>query len=193
MGLRFRRSIRLLPGVRLNLSRSGVSATLGAPGATLNVGRRSALTLGIPGTGLSYRRSLPRRSRTPARSGRSAGWVVLVLVVVALFAWGRRPAGQGAVPVATPATPLASLPQAAPEVPMLVTATRANCRARPSPRGRVVRRLARGVRLTPLGTRAGWQKVEAGGRACWMSAALLASAGAETSAQAPSSRVPSRM
>jgi hypothetical protein len=42
--------------VRLNLSKSGLSASFGVPGATLNIGPRGAMsTLGVPGTGLSYR------------------------------------------------------------------------------------------------------------------------------------------
>lgn len=55
MGLRFHRSVRLLPGVRLNLSKSGVSASFGRRGAWLTVGPKGArATVGIPGTGLSY-------------------------------------------------------------------------------------------------------------------------------------------
>lgn len=55
LGLRFHRSFRLFPGVRLNLSKSGPSASFGAPGATFNVGPRGTRsTVGIPGTGLSY-------------------------------------------------------------------------------------------------------------------------------------------
>jgi hypothetical protein len=55
MGLRFRRSFQLFPGVRLNLSRTGVSASFGVPGATVNVGSRGVRsTIGLPGTGLSY-------------------------------------------------------------------------------------------------------------------------------------------
>lgn len=56
MGLRFRQTFKLFPGVHLNLSKSGISASFGVPGATLNVGRRGlASTVGLPGTGLSYR------------------------------------------------------------------------------------------------------------------------------------------
>ena len=56
MGLRFRQSFKLFPGVHLNLSKSGVSASFGVPGATLNIGQLGILsTVGIPGTGLSYR------------------------------------------------------------------------------------------------------------------------------------------
>ena len=63
MSFRFRRSVRIIPGVRLNLSKSGISVSVGGPGATLNLSSRgSAVTLGLPGTGLSYRHrlSLPK-------------------------------------------------------------------------------------------------------------------------------------
>lgn len=52
---RFRRSVKLFPGVRLNLSRSGVSTSIGRPGAWFTIGPRGTrTTIGIPGTGLSY-------------------------------------------------------------------------------------------------------------------------------------------
>lgn len=55
MGLRFRQSFQLFPGVRLNLSKGGISASFGIPGATVNVGSKGAQsTFGIPGTGFSY-------------------------------------------------------------------------------------------------------------------------------------------
>ena len=56
MGLRFRKIFSVLPGVRLNVSKSGVSTSLGGHGATVNVGTtgKRTVTLGIPGTGLSY-------------------------------------------------------------------------------------------------------------------------------------------
>jgi hypothetical protein len=55
-GLRFRKTISILPGVRINLSKSGVSTSVGGKGATLNVGRgKPKMTVGVPGTGLSYR------------------------------------------------------------------------------------------------------------------------------------------
>jgi hypothetical protein len=57
MGLRFQKRIKIFPGVYINLSKSGVSASVGGKGATVNVGStgRKMVTLGIPGTGLSYR------------------------------------------------------------------------------------------------------------------------------------------
>ena len=68
MGFRFRRSVRLFPGVRLNFGLRGVSVSAGVPGMTVNIGpRRSSITVGIPGTGLSYTESLGP-GRRPIRS-----------------------------------------------------------------------------------------------------------------------------
>lgn len=64
MGFRFRRSVRLFPGVRLNVGLRGMSVSAGVPGMTFNFGaRRSSVTFGIPGTGLSYRHTLSGNHR----------------------------------------------------------------------------------------------------------------------------------
>jgi hypothetical protein len=58
-GLRFRKSWSILPGVKVNVSKTGVSTSLGGHGATVNLGTRTrTATFGIPGTGLSYRMPL---------------------------------------------------------------------------------------------------------------------------------------
>lgn len=68
MGFRFRRSIRLLPGVRLNLGLGGVSLSAGVPGASINLGRRGVYgNLGVPGTGMSFRQRLDGGARRDAR------------------------------------------------------------------------------------------------------------------------------
>ncbi len=54
MTLRFRRSFKVLPGIRLNLSKRGVSTSIGVRGAHVTLGRTGVrTTVGIPGTGLS--------------------------------------------------------------------------------------------------------------------------------------------
>ena len=78
-GFRFRKSIGVLPGVKVNLSKSRVSTSLGGRGATVNVGAdgRRMVTIGVPGTGMSYRAPL-------------TGTVVVLLlaaVVVVGLAW----------------------------------------------------------------------------------------------------------
>lgn len=66
MGFRFQKRIKILPGVRLNLSKSGASWSVGPRGASVNIGKRGVYgNVGLPGTGLSYRERLdkPRSSR----------------------------------------------------------------------------------------------------------------------------------
>jgi hypothetical protein len=59
MGVRFRRSLTILPGIRLNFSKSGVSLSLGRRGASITLGSRGTFAnVGLPGTGLSYRTKL---------------------------------------------------------------------------------------------------------------------------------------
>ena len=53
MSLRFRRSIRVLPGVRLNLGLHGAGLSVGPRGLHVGVNRRGMYTsAGIPGTGI---------------------------------------------------------------------------------------------------------------------------------------------
>jgi hypothetical protein len=55
MGFRFRRSFRILPGLRLNIGKRGVSTSIGVRGAHITVGHGQVReTVGLPGTGLSY-------------------------------------------------------------------------------------------------------------------------------------------
>lgn len=66
MGLRFQKRVKLFPGVHLNLSRSGVSATLGVEGASVTVGKAGVFAnVGLPGSGISYRErilSFPKKA-----------------------------------------------------------------------------------------------------------------------------------
>lgn len=61
MGFRFRKSIKILPGLKLNLTHKGItSASIGKPGASLNIGKKGTRTsIGIPGTSLSYSKHHP--------------------------------------------------------------------------------------------------------------------------------------
>lgn len=60
MGFRFRRSVQVVPGIRLNFSRSGPSVSLGVRGFHYTLGSRGTrVTAGIPGTGLSWSQYTP--------------------------------------------------------------------------------------------------------------------------------------
>lgn len=68
MSWRFRKSFRLLPGVRLNVSRSGISTTIGGAPFSVNVGPRGVYSnVSIPGTGISARQRVgpPRETEYP--------------------------------------------------------------------------------------------------------------------------------
>ena len=55
MGLRFRKSIKICKGVKVNLSKTGLSLSLGGKGYTCNLSKRGVRhTASLPGTGISY-------------------------------------------------------------------------------------------------------------------------------------------
>lgn len=56
MALRFRKSFKIAPGVKLNLNKKSTSITFGTRGAhyTINSKGKRTKSIGIPGTGISY-------------------------------------------------------------------------------------------------------------------------------------------
>lgn len=55
MGFRFRRSVKILPGIRLNFGKRGISTSIGVRGAHVTIGKTGTrTTVGLPGSGLSY-------------------------------------------------------------------------------------------------------------------------------------------
>lgn len=85
MGFRFRKSVKLMPGVRLNLSKRGTSVSLGGKGFTHNIGKKgSRTTVGLPGTGLSYSSYKPYKTdgNTSASEGNATVWVIAVVAVL---------------------------------------------------------------------------------------------------------------
>lgn len=56
MGFRFRKGVRIAPGLRLNITKHGISSlSLGGKGLTYNIGKKGTrATGGLPGSGLSY-------------------------------------------------------------------------------------------------------------------------------------------
>ena len=65
MAFRFLRRFKIAPGLTLNLSKSGVSFSMGVKGAKYTVGSRGQhISLGIPGSGLFFTRKIARKSAT---------------------------------------------------------------------------------------------------------------------------------
>jgi hypothetical protein len=65
MAFKYRKRIRVFPGFYLNLSKSGMSATVGMKGLNVNFGKNGAfLNTGIPGTGIYERVRISGKSNS---------------------------------------------------------------------------------------------------------------------------------
>lgn len=57
--MKFRRRKKILPGIYLNFSQSGISTTFGPKEANINIGKKGVhLNAGIPGTGIYTRKKI---------------------------------------------------------------------------------------------------------------------------------------
>jgi len=96
MGFRFRRSIKLFPGLRLNIGKRGVSTSIGVRGAHVTFGRTGTrTTAGLPGSGMSYTHLEKRHLRrapvpathldpetSPGSEARGMLWIALIVVIL---------------------------------------------------------------------------------------------------------------
>ena len=96
MGFRFHRSVKILPGIRLNFGKRGVSTSIGVRGAHVTFGKTGTrTTVGLPGTGISYTHlDKPRHERAvppatdpapdpgvpPGNAWRGLLWIVLIII-----------------------------------------------------------------------------------------------------------------
>ena len=193
----FRKTIRLLPGVR---RKGGFSTSVGRPGATINIGKRGVRgTVSLPGSGLSYsdmivkrgpgqERVTPQAIGSDASDSSSSGRrnllivaVVVVAVIAALlFAAGLMSARQSTpLPSQRPITaPSAALPISAPaplreEAGSAHVTTDANCRANPNSRAKVVVTLSGDEELTIVARQSGWVRITTASEDCWVASRFV--------------------
>ena len=69
MGLRFRKSVKIAPGVRATVGKKSASVSVGATGArhTISTTGKKTTTVGVPGSGLSH------VSTSSAKQGKGSG------------------------------------------------------------------------------------------------------------------------
>ena len=73
MPIRFRRSFKIFPGVKVNVSKGGVSVSVGKPGATLNFSKHGVRqTIGLPGSGVSQTSYLFKKDSKPDKEDQDA-------------------------------------------------------------------------------------------------------------------------
>lgn len=66
MGLRFFRSIPILPGLRINIGSAGVSLSIGRKGSWVTIGKHGATaSVGAPGTGLRLSKKIFKWGKRP--------------------------------------------------------------------------------------------------------------------------------
>lgn len=74
MSIRFRRSIKIIPGVRLNVNKNSVGLSMGVRGAhyTINSKGRRTASVGLPGTGLSSTHVISSGRKSSSRAQQSS-------------------------------------------------------------------------------------------------------------------------
>jgi hypothetical protein len=183
MGFRFHRILNIIPGVRVNVSKSGLSTSVGPRGADINIGRHGVTTnAGIPGTGLSYRQKL----------GKPGSWVGVgtVLLGLALSAYrysdkiadyfSRDPAQTAhATASHTAATHTATAANAVEAAATPAGGVRyvhrgnSDLRGAPSTSSAAIKKEPKGAQVTLLAVAGKWAKVQDGSLTGWMRTSVL--------------------
>ncbi|WP_439560712.1 DUF4236 domain-containing protein [Roseinatronobacter sp.] len=99
MAFRFRRTMKIAPGVRLNLTKKGVSARVGPRGAGVTVGTSgTTVSAGIPGSGLHVSEKIKRNPKqgqaqaiteVPHKEKQKLGFFgwLGVVIILSVLAW----------------------------------------------------------------------------------------------------------
>ena len=189
-GLRFQKRLRVLPGVRINLSKSGASASIGPRGADVNIGARGITTnAGIPGTGLSYR----------SKVGKTGSGLIGVVALVAGLGFAAYKNMDKIGALFAPAPTAQATVRARPAVPAPMTAAapkpdsiRAQAakllvaggtiyvrrggsllRETEKSSGKTLKKLAKGAAVTVIAVDGGWTQVRDGDAVGWMRTSVL--------------------
>ncbi|HIF9161595.1 DUF4236 domain-containing protein [Photobacterium damselae] len=164
MGFKFRKRIKIAPGLHVNISKSGVSTSIGKPGATVNIGKKGVnATVGIPGSGLSYSQNLSKsnsfnENNSQTEKGSSHFGKVLAVIVTFFLAVNF---------FSSPSKPAVSL--------STVEAKSLRVRAEATLNSKVINQLVVGDKVVVLKTNGSWALVEGNGVKGWVASEYLSS------------------
>lgn len=92
MGFRFRKSIKIAKGIKINIGKKGISSvSVGGKGASVNIGKKGVYgNVSAPGTGLSYRGRLDSpKSKSQQTNSRekpkNTGTLRIIFIVIIVF------------------------------------------------------------------------------------------------------------
>jgi len=185
MGFRFQKRISILHGVRINLSKSGASASVGPRGADVNIGPHGVTTnAGIPGTGLSYRQKVGGGGAS-AKAGatKNKTWIAVLTVVGGFGVWAFQHIGkvEKAIAPLVPAHVAAATQQQVIPAPVNTAASAVRyvhrvgsvLRAEPKASAKPLKKEAKGVQVTLISESEGWSKVSDGAVTGYMRSSVL--------------------
>ena len=91
MGFRFRQSIKIAPGIKLNVGKKSASVSVGGKGASLNFSKKGTRgTVGVPGTGLSYSKFKKHdQQKNSDNSGLGTLIVIILIISIAIMIFSK--------------------------------------------------------------------------------------------------------
>jgi hypothetical protein len=181
MGLRFHRIFNVLPGVRVNLSKSGLSTSVGPRGADVNIGRQGVTTnASLPGTGLSYRSKMGSKSSkigvlTLIGGLAFAGYKNADKIINFFHPSAANHAAVASHTLSAAVTTAQSVVTAAKPANGVryVNRTGSDLRDQPKTTGKVLKKEARGQQVQLIAISGVWAQVQDGPLTGWMRASVL--------------------
>lgn len=120
MGLRFRKSIKIAPGLKLNINKKSIGLSAGVRGAHVSVNSNGTKTVsaGLPGTGVSYVKSFGKGKKGNAKKGGLSNifkyvGIIFMIALIAIAvgkAWAKKNADAPAAASSSAAVTAESLP-----------------------------------------------------------------------------------
>jgi hypothetical protein len=183
MGWRFHKVLSIFPGLRVNLSKGGLSTSVGPRGADINIGKGGVTTnAGIPGTGISYRQKM----------GKSGSWMGIGTLVVGLalagykysdrimhlFSPGQTPRSAigtlvNGVPRGTAAANAVTAQAVAATGTRYIHRGNTNLRDAPADSATTLTKETRGTQVTLLAVSGKWSKIQDGSLTGWVKSSIL--------------------
>ncbi len=211
MGMRFKKSKKIAPGVKLNVSNKSIGVSVGGKGVHHSVSSsgRKTTTVSAPGTGLSYVKtsgggSRKRKSSKKAQSGTVGcgtillGFILFFLIVGVFssgFSSGRKKAAEAAASSSSTVSALSETPTPTPtetpvETKVMYSKSSLNIRAAASADAEKLGAFSAGDSVTVISSENGWSKIDYNGTEAYVASDYLSDTqptAAPAATQAPAS------